>query len=215
MTAEEYGRAYGEGFIRTVRLLIMRGLCCDGAQELAQAAWVRGWERVAQLRDPKMVVTWINAIALNMFRTSLRRGPFLQELPEVLIPPTVNFAAIDVQRILTFCRKKDRLVLQRHYLEGHEVREIAQAHGWSETAVRIRLLRARRAAAKTLVAVSRSMTALALATSARVSRVAIQMPAELREYIDYHGIKHQEFSLPLTSKGAEDLQATEPTLEQN
>jgi hypothetical protein len=55
-------------------------------------------------------------------------------------------------------------------LEGHEVREIAQAHGWSETAVRIRLLRARRAAAKTLVAVSRSTTALALATSARVSR---------------------------------------------
>ena len=198
-----------------MRLLITRGSSCDGAQETAQAAWVRGWERLGQLRDPDMAVTWINTIALNMYRTNLRREPFSQELPDEPTPPAINLAAIDVQRILKFCSKKDRLVLQRRYLEGHEVREIAQAHGWSETAVRIRLLRARRAAAKTLVAVSRSTTALALATSARVSRVAIQMPAELREYIDYHGIKHQEFSLPLTSKGAEDLQATEPTLEQN
>ena len=170
MTSEEYGSAYGKGFIRTVRLLSMRGLSCDGAQELAQAAWVRGWERLAQLRDPKMVVTWINSIALNMFRTSLRREPFLQELPEVLTPPTVNLAAIDVQRILKFCRTNDRLVLQRRYLEGHDVREIAQAHGWSETAVRIRLLRSRRAAAKTLAHVSRSTTTLTLATRATCNR---------------------------------------------
>jgi RNA polymerase sigma factor (sigma-70 family) len=167
MTSEEYGSAYGKGFMRTVRFLIMRGMSGDSAQELAQAAWVRGWERLAQLRDPKMVVTWINTIALNMFRTSLRHEPFLQELPEVLIPPAVNLAAIDVERILKFCRKKDRLVLQRRYLEGHEVREIAHAHGWSETAVRIRLLRARRAAAKT-TAISRSTTTLTLATSANV-----------------------------------------------
>jgi RNA polymerase sigma factor (sigma-70 family) len=168
MTSEQYGSAYGKGFTRTARLLIMHGLSGDSAQELAQAAWVRGWERRGQLRHPKMVVTWINAIALNMYRTSLRREPFFEELPEVLIPPAVNLAAIDVQRILKFCRKKDRLVLQCRYLEGHEVREIAQAHGWSETAVRIRLLRARRAAANTLVAVSRSTTTLILATSTNV-----------------------------------------------
>jgi RNA polymerase sigma factor (sigma-70 family) len=131
-----------------VRLLITRGSSCDGAQETAQAAWVRGWERLGQLRDPDMAVTWINTIALNMYRTNLRREPFSQELPDEPTPPAINLAAIDVQRILKFCSKKDRLVLQRRYLEGHEVREIAQAHGWSETAVRIRLLRARRAAAK-------------------------------------------------------------------
>jgi RNA polymerase sigma factor (sigma-70 family) len=168
MTSEEYGSAYGKGFIRTVRLLTVRGLSCDSAHETAQAAWVRGWERLAQLRDPKMVATWINTIALNMYRTSLRHEPFSQELPDVLTPPTVNLAAIDVQHILKFCRKKDRLVLQRRYLEGHEVREIAQAHGWSETAVRIRLLRARRAAAKTMATISRSTTALTLATSTNV-----------------------------------------------
>jgi len=153
MTSEDYGSAYRKGFLRTVRLLGMRGLSGDSARETAQAAWVRGWEKLGQLRDPKMVVTWINTIALNIHRSSLRREQFSQDLPEVLIPPSVNLAAIDVQRILKNCRKKDRLVLERRYLEGHEVREIAHLHGWSETSVRVRLLRARRAAAKTLTAI--------------------------------------------------------------
>ena len=166
MTTEEYGGAYKLGFARTVRLLVTRGLSFDCAQETAQAAWVRGWERLGQLRDSRMVVTWINTIALNMYRSSLRREPFLQELPEVLTPPTVNLAAIDVQRILKSCKKNDRLVLQRRYLDGHKVQEIALAHGWSDTAVRIRLLRARRAAAKTLAAVAPSTATLALAKSA-------------------------------------------------
>jgi RNA polymerase sigma factor (sigma-70 family) len=166
MTTEQYGSAYKKGYVRTVRLLVTRGLSWDSAQETAQAAWVRGWERLSQLRDSKMVVSWINTIALNMYRSSLRREPFLQELPEVLIPPTVNLAAIDVQRILKSCKKNDRLVLQGRYLEGHKVQEIARAHGWSETAVRIRLLRARRRAAKTLAVVSRSTITLTLAKSA-------------------------------------------------
>lgn len=166
MTTEQYGSAYKKGYVRTVRLLVTRGLSWDSAQETAQAAWVRGWERLAQLRDSKMVVSWINTIALNMYRSSLRREPFLQELPEVLIPPTVNLAAIDVQRILKSCKKNDRLVLQGRYLEGHKVQEIAQAQGWSETAVRIRLLRARRRAAKTLAVVSRSTMTLPMAKAA-------------------------------------------------
>jgi len=55
-----------------------------------------------------------------------------------------------VKRILRCCRKNDRIVLQRHYLEGYRVQEIASQHGWTETAVRIRLLRARRSAGKRL-----------------------------------------------------------------
>jgi hypothetical protein len=42
------------------------------------------------------------------------------------------------------------MVLQRHYLEGFKVQEIAEQHGWTETAVRIRLLRARRTVGKRL-----------------------------------------------------------------
>jgi RNA polymerase sigma factor (sigma-70 family) len=152
MTREEYGIAFKKGYSLTVRFLISRGLTYDSAQETAQAAWVKGWERLGQLRDPNMVLTWMNSIALNIHRSCVRREPFLQPLTEISTPPKVNLAAIDVKRILKTCKKNDRLVLQRHYIEGYKVQEIASAHGWTETAVRIRLLRARRAVHKRFAA---------------------------------------------------------------
>jgi len=150
MTREEYGSAYQKGFNLTVRFLVSRGLSYDSAQETAQAAWAKGWERLAQLRDPTMVLTWMNSIALNIHRSYIRREPLLQTLPELSTQPKVNLAAIDVRRILKVCKRNDRMVLQRHYLEGYKVQEIAQQQGWTETAVRIRLLRARRTVGKRL-----------------------------------------------------------------
>jgi RNA polymerase sigma factor (sigma-70 family) len=144
MTTEEYGTAYKKGYNLTVRFLVSRGLSHDTAQETAQAAWAKGWERLSQLRNANMVLTWMNSIALNIHRSYIRREPLLQTLPELSTPPRINLAAIDVRTILKCCKTNDRIVLQRHYLEGYKVQEIAQAHGWTETAVRIRLLRARR-----------------------------------------------------------------------
>jgi len=65
-------------------------------------------------------------------------------------PPRMNVAAIDVSRILESCKPNDRAVLEGHYIEGYKVQEIARQFGWSETAVRIRLLRARRSVEKRL-----------------------------------------------------------------
>jgi len=123
MTREEYGQAYQKGFNLTVRFLVSRGLAYDAAQETAQAAWVKGWERLGQLRDPSMVLTWMNSIALNIHRSYIRREPLLQTLPELSTSPKINLAAIDVRRILKSCKHNDRMVLQRHYLEGFKVRK--------------------------------------------------------------------------------------------
>jgi len=150
MTTEDFGKAYQRGYNLTVRFLVSRGLPYDAAQETAQAAWVKGWERIGQLRDQSMVLTWMNSIALNIHRSYVRREPLFQVLPELSTPPKVNLAAIDVRRILKTCKHNDRVVLQRHYLEGFKVQEIAEEHGWTETAVRIRLLRARRTVGKRL-----------------------------------------------------------------
>lgn len=144
MTTEDFGKAYQKGFNLTVRFLVSRGLSYDSALDTAQAAWAKGWERREQLRDPSLVLTWTNSIALNIHRTFLRREPQTQTLPELQAPPRMNVAAIDVKRILKECKPNDRVVLEGHYIEGYKVQEIARQHGWSETAVRIRLLRARR-----------------------------------------------------------------------
>ncbi|HBY64695.1 MAG TPA: hypothetical protein DEH78_33155 [Solibacterales bacterium] len=150
MTREEYGQAYQQCFSMTVRFLVSRGLNGDTAQETAQAAWAKGWERLGQLRDPAMVLTWTNSIALNIHRSLIRREPLLQALSDVPSAPKIDLGAIDLRRVLHACRRNDRVVLERHYLEGYKVHEIADQHGWTETAVRIRLLRARRAVGKRL-----------------------------------------------------------------
>src|SRR3954471_11346833 len=150
MTNEHYGKAYQKGFDRTVRFLVSRGLSYDAALDTAQAAWAKGWERREQLRDPNLVLTWTNSIALNIHRTYLRREPQTQTLPELAAPPRLNVAAIDAKRILNSCKPNDKIVLHSHYIEGFKVQEIAEQNGWTETAVRIRLLRGRRGVEKKL-----------------------------------------------------------------
>ncbi len=68
MTREGYGQAYQKGFSLTVRFLLSRGVQRDAADEAAQAAWVKGWERLEQLRNESSVTTWVNTIALNVYR---------------------------------------------------------------------------------------------------------------------------------------------------
>ena len=147
MTQEEYGAAYHSGYPMTTRFLLSRGLCFDLAEETAQAAWARGWECRAQLRNSQFVLTWINSIAWNIHRARVKRDVSLVhvELSQIASPAQINLAAIDVERMLKTCKDSDRLVLQRHYLEGDRSEEIARNEGWSATAVRTRMSRARRA----------------------------------------------------------------------
>src|SRR5258708_22043158 len=75
MTTEGFGQAYSRGFDVTIRFLTSRGLRRDHACEVAQAAWVKGWERLGQLRDERFVFTWVNTIALNVYRKAIRTDP--------------------------------------------------------------------------------------------------------------------------------------------
>ncbi len=144
MTGETFGNAYQRGFPLTVKFLLSRGISYEAALDIAQAAWTRGWEKRKQLRQPNLVVTWTNSIALNLYRTILRREPPTEPIEELQRSTSLNVAAIDVEKILTQCKPKDRTVLEEHYIDGYKTGEIAQLRGCSETAVRIRLLRARR-----------------------------------------------------------------------
>ncbi len=144
MTRNEYGQAYQTGYDRTVRFLISRGAQRDVAQEAAQAAWTRGWERLNQLRNQDTVLTWVNTIALNLYRCFLRRETLNQPLPELLSKFKIDMDAIDVDRLLTLCRPNERMLFEQQ-MHGVTTEEIARDQGVTETAIRIRLMRARRA----------------------------------------------------------------------
>ena len=145
MTNHGYGQAYEAGFERTVRFLVSRGAQRDSAQEIAQAAWVRGWEYLYQLREDSTVIAWVNTIALNAYRKILQRETLMEPLRNVpsLIPSDSD--TIDLKRALNGCRPCERNLLERH-MRGFSTKDIARDEGVSETAIRIRLHRARRAA---------------------------------------------------------------------
>jgi len=144
VTATQFGTAYTEGFDHTIRFLGSKGLPETEAREIAQAAWTRGWERRHQLRDPKMVLTWINSIALNLFRNEFRRSARHSELPEVPDKrPSPSISRMDVKSMLSRCDDLDRSLLWMQYGEGRTSAEIGSRLGMNPGTVRIRIMRAK------------------------------------------------------------------------
>lgn len=74
MERNDYGEAFESGYGATRRFLLAHGAPLEDAEEIAQAAWARGWEYRDQLRDPGMVGFWVNSIARNLYRARFR-GP--------------------------------------------------------------------------------------------------------------------------------------------
>jgi len=143
MTQEQYGLAYQEGFKSTMRFLVSRGAQIEFAIEAAQAGWARGWERRDQLRDEARLQSWVNTIALNIYRRVPRLESLIGLGLDLAHSPTSGFAAIEAGRILDSCGPTDRFLLEQQ-MQGATTIEMAEILGLTDTAIRIRLMRARR-----------------------------------------------------------------------
>jgi DNA-directed RNA polymerase specialized sigma24 family protein len=142
MKRNEYADAFQKGYSATRRFLLSRGAALDEAEEIAQAAWVRGWEYREQLRDPSMVNFWVNSIARNLFRARFRTPPVI---PLEGIDPSYSMGLeehLEVRRMLDRCPARDRQLLEKS-LEGYSAEEIARDEGISSTGIHVRTLRIR------------------------------------------------------------------------
>jgi RNA polymerase sigma factor (sigma-70 family) len=151
LTSTAFAEAFHADFGKTMWFVVSRGVAPDTAEDIAQAAWARGWERRHQLREVKAILAWINVIALNLLRAAARRGKpttDLEAAPEGSY--TMNLVALDARHLLEICRSGDRELLKRHYVEGCTIQEIAKEAGMNPSSVRVRLFRARRAARRML-----------------------------------------------------------------
>jgi len=105
----EFSRAYHESHTDTIHFLMAKGVPEQLAEDAAQAAWARGWEKRDSLRQVHRIAGWINSIALNIFRNSYRREKRLDPLPESGLaaqPPRVG-SRVDLQRGLKECASQD------------------------------------------------------------------------------------------------------------
>ena len=144
ITCEEFGIAYKIGWSQTENFLISRGLQVDEAKEKAQAAWVKGWERRFQIKDKRKTLAWINTIALNLYRSSYRKDSRHDPLFELPVPHGIDFSAIDLHTNLNQCRSGEQRLLRLRYFVGVDIKDLADQYQCTETAMRVKLLRARR-----------------------------------------------------------------------
>ncbi|MBI2689350.1 MAG: hypothetical protein HYX27_23845 [Acidobacteria bacterium] len=161
----DFGNAFRRGFRVTVRFLQSRGAKGDVAEEIAQAAWVRGWEMRAQLTCIDSAIAWVNGIAKNMFKavgktiyrdSSLNDTDVSVALARHSHKPVEMETLLDFRRVLRAEEPRDCAILGLFYQQGYATQEIAVKMGLSPTAVRIRLFRLRRRIRQQLKTVSKT-----------------------------------------------------------
>lgn len=141
LTEQQYGTAFSAGYKRTVRFLLKTGVKGDMAEEIAQAAWVRGWERRSQLKSAAAINVWVNTIAHNLLRANFRQQKPTEELMEGTVVEHPQFESRVVNEILACCSPLDQELIKQHYIEGWTSNEIGPRMGMSPVTVRVRLLR--------------------------------------------------------------------------
>ncbi len=142
LTREDYALAYQEGFNKTVRFLAANGAPMELAEEVAQAAWARGWERLGQLRHVQALSFWINSIAKNLLRSNFRKQQSSTELLETsLVENPLESELIDAHRMFATCTEAEKSLLMLYYVEGYTSQELSGTFGLSPVGVRVRLTR--------------------------------------------------------------------------
>jgi len=138
---------------RLLRFLVGMVHDIDTAQELCQETFLAAYRALPRMTGEVRLSAWLHTIALNQARSHYRRPRVRLDvpLPDFDLPsrgPDVqdSVAARDlVQRIMARLPEKQVEILLLQVTGGLSCREIADLVGASESAVKVRLFRAREA----------------------------------------------------------------------
>ena len=123
------------------------------AEDLLQAAYVRGLERAGELRAPEKAVAWFYRLLRNALADHGRRSQAARELEQRLGAELEDDAAREVERELCRClgalaetlRPDYATILRRVELEGASLNQVAAELGITPGNAAVRAHRARRA----------------------------------------------------------------------
>ena len=136
----------------------------EGAIDLSQEAWVKGWQRLKQFQGESSFGTWMTRIVINLCLDQLRKqkrqraesieamdeesGGVERQMPIVTVNPTAGLERRElrqrIDRAMAQLSYEHRTVLVLHEFEEMEYKEIAKTMGCSIGTVMSRLFYARR-----------------------------------------------------------------------
>lgn len=152
-------------------LRVVRGVLARSAdvEDIAQEVFLRAYRSLGQIEAGSRLAPWLVRIAVNLCYDHLRRlrrrgersfselGPQEARVVDTLLHDEAALHAVDrlflrevAEKLVGQLAPQDRAVLLLKEREGMNTREVARVLGCSETAVRLRLFRARRALRKLL-----------------------------------------------------------------
>jgi RNA polymerase sigma-70 factor (ECF subfamily) len=143
-----------------VYLLCLR-MCGDPslAEELAQEAFIRAWQKLGSFRGDSAFSTWLHRVTVNVVlgdrRSTARREarvkPAGDELPDDLSASEPSPGqALDLERSIAALPEGARAVFVLHDVEGYRHKEIARLIGVAEGTSKAQLHRARKLLRKAL-----------------------------------------------------------------
>jgi len=115
----------------------------EDARDLTQEAFVRAYERLAQLQEAGRFSNWLRRITANTHRSNARRRRPRSHASEPGLGRDPSELELTVREALQSLREPDRLALTLHYIDGYTHAEIAEFLGHSADVVKTRLTRAR------------------------------------------------------------------------
>jgi len=136
----------------------------EEAIDLAQEAWVKGWQRLRQFQGESGFGTWMTRIVINLCLDQLRKqkrqrtesieamdeesGGVERQMPVITVNPTAGLERAElrqrIDRALGQLSYEHRTVLVLHEFEEMEYKQIARTMGCSIGTVMSRLFYARR-----------------------------------------------------------------------
>ena len=139
--------AFTEAVIRMTPTLyrIARGQLLIEAdqQDAVQEAIRRSWEKRNSLKNERYLQTWVIRILLNVCHDTQRYGKRefpMEELPE---QPMEVPDYTDLRNALFRLKDKERIPVILHYIEGYDVKHVAEILKIPVNSVKTRLKRAR------------------------------------------------------------------------
>jgi len=155
---EEFATGYVSNFVKTVKFISSLGATIDIAEEIAQAAWARGWQRRHQLLQKQFLGSWVNTIARNLFHEHFAKSRRFSELVEFGVHSNIE-STMEAGSVLAGCTPSETAMLKMYYFEGYSSQEIAESQNINPITVRVRLMRIRQNVRNRRVESSSSMVA--------------------------------------------------------